>query len=112
MSINDFISKANHRNKKSSEIKEEDIETSFVKHAKTKGCRAYKLIFLAGRGFPDRTILCPGGRVFFIEFKRKGKKLSPTQLPVKRTLESLGFEYYVCDTKGQAEQILNEFLEF
>lgn len=111
MSINDFLSRADKRVAKKSEIDEKkDIENPFVIYAKNRKCRALKLIFLNKKGFPDRAILCPGARIFFIEFKRKGKKPSPAQIKVRILLESFGFEYYVCDVPGQAESILDDFL--
>lgn len=112
MSINDFISKATKTISKKLEVKEISIEEQFVTYAKSKHCHAYKLVFLNKKGFPDRTILCPQGRILFIEFKRKNKPQSPIQVKVMKLLKSLGFEYYVCDTKGQAEKILDEFLAF
>lgn len=111
MSTQEFLSRALKTIAKKSEIKESDIEDDFVKFAKRNGCRAFKLIFLNRKGFPDRTVVCPGGRVFFIEFKRKGKKQSRIQKKVELVLISLGFEYHVCDQKGQAEKILIEFLD-
>tara|TARA_R110000744_G_scaffold55770_6_gene117885 strand:- start:444 stop:782 length:339 start_codon:yes stop_codon:yes gene_type:complete len=112
MSVSEFLSRANKTIIKKAEITEVDIEKTFVKYAKKKGCHALKLIFLNKKGFPDRTILCPQGRILFIEFKRKGKKQSPVQIIVMELLKSLGFDYYVCDAKGQAEKILDEFLAF
>lgn len=106
-----FLKSANKRKKKSKEVAEVDIETPFVKFAKRSGCIAYKLIILGLRSFPDRTIFCPGGRVFFIEFKKKGKPLTEAQNKIKIRLNKLGFKYYVCDEIGQAEQILKKFLE-
>jgi len=111
MSTSEFLSRASKRIAKKKEIKEIDIELAFVKYAKSNKCSALKLIFLNKRGFPDRTILCPGARLFFIEFKRNGKKQSPLQKKTQITLESFGFEYYVCDMQGQAEQHLDEFLD-
>lgn len=110
MGIDQFINKGNKRLKKNKEIKEVDIESKFCTHAKKVGCIALKLIMLNKRGFPDRTVLCPEGRVIFIEFKRKGKKLNGTQVPIKDLLMKLGFEYHVCDEIGQAEAILDDFL--
>lgn len=110
MSIDEFLSRATKTLEKKSQITEADIEGDYVKYAKNKGCKALKLIFLNKKGFPDRTTLCPGGRAFFIEFKRKGKKQSPAQKIVQKLLVELGFEYYVCDEKGQAEKILDRFL--
>lgn len=111
MSTSEFLEKALKRKTKNSEIKETDIESDFVKFAKKKGCHALKLIFLNKKGFPDRSILCPGGRIFFIEFKKKNKKQSPIQIVVMKMLKRLGFEYYVCDEKGQAESILQNFIK-
>lgn len=106
----EFLSRATKRITKKAEIQEVNIEKSFVKYAKKQGCHAFKLVYLNRKGFPDRTILCPQGRIFFIEFKKKGKKQSPLQVKVMDILVGLGLEYYVCDEKGQAEDILDGFL--
>jgi len=111
MDTNAFISKAEKTVKKKSETAEIDIEDTYVKYAKNKGCKAIKLIFLNRKGFPDRTTLCSGGRIFFIEFKKKNKRPSLAQAIVRRMLRSFGFEYYVCDQVGQAEKHLDRFLE-
>jgi hypothetical protein len=111
MSVTDFLSRADKRVAKKAEIDEKkDIENPFVKYAKNRKCKALKLIFLSKKGFPDRTILCPNARIFFIEFKRKGKPPTPPQVACRKLLESFGFEYYICDEVGQAETILDEFL--
>lgn len=110
MSVTEFMKRAVKTENKNLEIPEANIENAYVKHAKKKGCKSFKLVLLAGRGWPDRTNLCTGGRIFFIEFKRKGKTLEPKQILVRRMLEGLGFEYHMCDEIGQAEQILDLFL--
>lgn len=111
MSIDDFLSRATKTTRKKLEVKEVDIEGDYVTYAKNRKCKAYKLIILNRKGFPDRTTLCPGGRILFIEFKRKGKTTTPAQIGVRKILESFGFAYHVCDKKGQAEAILDDFLE-
>ena len=110
MSLLEFAKRATKARAKAKEIPEADIENPFVEYAKSLGCVAYKLRILGLRGFPDRTVLCNGGRVFFIEFKKKGKDLSPTQKPIRRILLGLGFKYFTCDTIGQAEKHLDEFM--
>ena len=113
MSSQDFISRASKTKAKASEIKEkDDVELPFCKYAERNGCKALKLVYLRKKGFPDRTVICPGGKVFFIEFKRPGKPQKPAQKIVQKLLESFGFEYYVCDQPGQAEKILDNFLAF
>lgn len=110
MSVSDFLNSAEKTIKDKSRIMEVDIETPFVDYCKKCGCLAIKLVILNKRGWPDRTTLCPGGRIFFIEFKRKNKSISSPQSKIRKTLERLGFKYYICDTIGQAEEILDEFL--
>ena len=110
MSIDQFISKASKTLQKKSETKEIDIEQEYCKYAKKQRCTALKLVYLFKKGFPDRTTLCPGARMLFIEFKRKGKSSSPLQIKCRKLLESFGFEYHVCDKLGQAEEILDKFL--
>lgn len=111
MSAEEFLSRASKTKAKSQELREkEDIEIPFTKFAERKGCKALKLIFLRKKGFPDRTVVCPGGRIFFIEFKKPKGTLSPAQVLVRKSLEGFGFEYYVCDYPGQAEKILENFL--
>lgn len=110
MSAEDFISKASKTIQKRSEVKEVDIEQEYCKHAKKRNCIALKLVYLFKKGFPDRTTLCPGGCILFIEFKRKNKTSSLLQIKCRKLLESFGFEYHVCDEQGQAEKILDKFL--
>lgn len=110
--IEEFLKRATKTKKKKLAIDEkDDIETPFVRYAKSKGCIAYKLIILNRRGFPDRTVLIPGGFVFFIEFKRKNKPLQPTQIKIQELLVKLGFKYYICDEPGEAEKILDQIMD-
>lgn len=106
----EFLKKADKKLKREERVLEKDHEAEFVKYVKSNGCVAFKLIFLNQRGFPDRTVLFPKGKVAFFEFKRKGEKLRPTQVAVKNTLERFGFQYYVCyscqDAKSHFERIL------
>jgi hypothetical protein len=55
------------------------------------------------RHFPDRMILLPGGRVVWVEFKRKKEKLRPGQSIVSAELRRLGFEVYVIDDENSEE---------
>lgn len=112
MSTDEFLARASKTRKNRKQLDEKkDIEAPFCKYAKTKGCHPLKLILLRKKGFPDRTVLCPGGRLLFIEFKRPGETLMGPQIIVRRLLESLGFEYHVCDRPGMAEKLLDKFLE-
>jgi hypothetical protein len=54
---------------------------------------------------PDRIVLMPGGRIWFVELKTTGKKPTPRQEFVIGWLRKLGFEVWVIDT----QELLNEF---
>ena len=101
------------KNKKIKNNKKEiNHEKDFVKKSeKIHNCSAIKLILFSLNGFPDRTVLCPGGRILFIEFKRSSKeKLTPNQDDWKTTLEGFGFTYRVAWSCDMALTILEEFL--
>lgn len=110
INLNKFVKNAEKTKSRKSVINEVDIETKFCNYAKSKKCRALKLVFLHKRGFPDRTVICPGGVMFFVEFKREGCKQSAMQKLTQATLEKFGFKYYVCDKIGKAEEILDGYL--
>lgn len=57
-------------------------------------------------GLPDRIILMPGGRVYFVELKSPGKKPSARQLKVHEMLSDMSFDVWVIDS----ELLLSTFL--
>lgn len=69
-----------------------------------------KLLPISFRGFPDRTMLLPGGRIIFVEIKSEGyNKNTPTvkqQGVVRRLLEGLGFRYYLIDTEAALQEFI------
>lgn len=109
----EFLKNAKRTISKNNEISETNVEDDFCKYAKIKNCLAIKLVLLNLKGFPDRTVLCPGGRVFFIEFKKPKKKktLSSLQDKWKKTLEDFGFIYYTCNNLQDAKNKLDAFLQ-
>jgi hypothetical protein len=61
------------------------------------------------RGVPDRIILLPGGRIYFVETKRpKGGKLEPLQIKWQEWLTKLGFYCFVV----WDEEDLANFIDF
>lgn len=90
---------------------ENQIEQRLVREViKIKGM-ALKFISPGMAGVPDRLILLPGGKIFFVELKAPGKKLRPLQLKRKRQLEALGFKVYAIDSYNKIELFLNEVMD-
>jgi len=68
---------------------------------------AIKFFVMSFTGFPDRIVLMPGGRIYFVELKSEGKTPSKRQRFVHKLLNRLGFPVYVIDD----ETGLNEFFK-
>jgi len=58
---------------------EKIIETKVYDYAKAKGMLTYKFTSPNRAAVPDRLFITASGFVFFIEFKRLGKKPTPAQ---------------------------------
>jgi hypothetical protein len=59
-------------------------------------------------GVPDRIVLMPGGRIYFVELKNGNKGvLSPRQVVVHKVLLKLGFQVWVITNNEE----INEFIE-
>ena len=89
---------------------EKDIENKFVRYAKKQGCLALKWSSPSTRFVPDRIIFCPGGIIFFIEFKTATGTLSPGQTRMIHRLINLGFKVEVCRSFEQAKDLLDYVL--
>lgn len=74
---------------------EKDIEKKLVSLVRKHGGRCEKLVNAGFSGFPDRTVLLPGGKVIFVETKRpRGGRYSALQNKWRDWLHELGFSYY------------------
>lgn len=74
---------------------EKEIERKLVEMIKRHGGRCEKLVNVGCKGFPDRTVLLPGGQIVFVETKRpKGGRYSALQNKWRDWLLALGCEYY------------------
>lgn len=59
-------------------------------------------------GVPDRLVLLPKGKIYFVELKVPGQKLRPLQIKRKEQLENLGFKVYVIDSYERLKEVLDE----
>lgn len=84
---------------------EKHIEKACGSIARGRGWLYWKLNILGFPGVPDRLILCPGGRVMFVEFKRPGGKPTPLQEAWHRKLRALGFKVEVIDNVSDFEML-------
>ncbi len=86
---------------------EKTIERFCQTEAKNRGGRAVKGTAANTKGFPDRIILLPGGKVGFLELKSTGKKPTKLQIFWIRLLSGLGFAATWADSKDKVIQFLD-----
>ena len=75
-------------------ILEKEIEHKLVRLIKKHGGLALKWVCPGWAGVPDRIVLLPGGRVYFIELKRPDDRASERQKWWANKLRGLGFDCY------------------
>lgn len=80
------------RDSEVSDYLEEIVEDALIGGVKVLGGMCWKLRMPWFTGVPDRLVLLPGGRAFFVELKRpRGGKLSTRQKLVHGRLKEIGF---------------------
>lgn len=87
---------------------EKDIEEYLRLGVKKLGGVAFKFTSPGNSGVPDRLIVMPGNRIYFVELKRPGGKTSPLQNRQISRLKDLGCRVLVVDSKESAERFLND----
>lgn len=75
---------------------EKDIEKKLRQKVEALGGFCLKWVCPGWSGVPDRIVLLPGARIYFVETKRpKGGVLNPLQKKWRQWLTALGFFYGV-----------------
>jgi len=87
-------------------IRESLIERYLIKRVRQLGGMAVKQVWPGRRGAPDRLVMLPNGRVFFVELKAPGQKVKDHQLRVHIKLRKLGVMVVVIDDKTQVDEVL------
>ncbi len=91
-------------------IKESSIEKFLYSFVKSYGGISYKIS--ARRGSPDRLIILPEGRIFFVELKRPGGKLSPAQRFEIDRLKKLGIEVFVLSSSEEIKDLIQTWFRY
>jgi hypothetical protein len=87
--------------------KETLIETMLVARVRAAGGVCEKTTVIGYRGFFDRLIVLPGGRIIFAECKRpRGGRVSAHQKQWHRTLRALGATVAVVKNLDDIERLI------
>lgn len=85
-------------------MREVNVERHLQRECKRLGGVALKL---TARGWPDRLVVLPGGRVVFVELKRQdGGKFEPLQNLYLTFLGRIGFDARVIRTRAEVDALL------
>lgn len=72
---------------------------------------AFKFVSPGFNGVPDRIILVPMGRIYFVETKAPGKKLRKLQEWVRGLISDLGFVVLRIDTIEKVDAFIRQVKE-
>lgn len=91
---------------------ESEVEKKLCKRVKEElRGRAFKWVSPGQNGVPDRIILIPMGRIYFVETKAPGKKLRALQRWVRGLIQDLGFRVLRIDTIEKVEEFIRQVKE-
>jgi hypothetical protein len=89
-------------------MREREIEIYLRDEVRKAGGKAYKFVSPGNDGVPDRLVVFPGGRIYFVELKAPGKKPRPLQVKQMRDLKNFGCDVRVIDSKEGVDAFLRE----
>lgn len=94
-----------------SKVIERDAESFLLQSVKTLGGLCFKLKFIGLMGAPDRLVLLPYGRFFFVELKQNTGKLEPSQEILFPRLLKRGFPVHVLYGVDAVKEFVANILE-
>ncbi len=87
---------------------ESKIEKRLKKEIELIGGKAKKFVSPGSSGEPDRIVLLPQGRIFFIETKAPNEKLRALQKHRAKELRTLGFDVRCIDSIEGVMEFISE----
>ena len=97
-----------HLSQEEENVREKTIEKRLTDKINKMGGWALKFTSPGCAGLPDRLILMPGGRLWFVEVKAPGEKPRPLQLFRMKQIRNLGFPARVVDSPESVDEFLRE----
>ena len=92
-------------------MKEKDIENYLRTQVKKLGGIAYKFISPGNVGVPDRIIIMPKGKIYFVELKTDKGKLTELQNRQIEKIRGMQQEVRILYGKAGADEFIKELLD-
>lgn len=87
---------------------EKQIESLVCQYGRERSWRVYKFRTTNNRGVPDRIFITCRGQVHFVEFKRRGGKLTALQSRTLSDLRSQGCNVHVVENVEDGRRLIDE----
>jgi hypothetical protein len=84
-------------------MQEKEVEKYLRREVESMGGMCLKFISPGNAGVPDRIVLLPGGRVWFIEIKTDKGRVRPLQRWWQRRLRDVGIPSLIIKGRTEAE---------
>ena len=85
---------------------EHDIESYLVSRVDALGGEVRKVKWIGRRGAPDRFVMLPGRRAFWVELKAPGQKAKPHQIREHGRMRVKGEIVHVIDSIAGVDEVL------
>lgn len=89
-------------------MRESTIENRLLRKVRAAGGECKKMVWPGDDGSPDRLVLMPGGRVWFVETKAPSGHVEPLQKLAHDDLRALGFEVRVLWNNAEVDRFIRE----
>lgn len=89
-------------------MREREIEEYLRLGVKRLRGIAFKFTSPGNAGVPDRLVVMPGNRIYFVELKRPGGKTSQLQKMQINRLKDLSCKVFVIDSKEGVDKFLDD----
>lgn len=89
-------------------MREKDIEIYLRDSVRKAGGKAYKFESPGNDGVPDRLVVFPKNRIYFVELKAPGKKPRPLQIKQMNVLSNFGCDVRVIDSKEKVDEFVGK----
>jgi len=91
-------------------VLEKEIESYLAKQVKLRGGYCLKWVSPSTSFVPDRIVLAPKGKIYFIEMKRPGGRLSEGQKRFHAKLAKLDIEVFVLSSREEVDTWLMNYM--
>ncbi|MEK4181741.1 VRR-NUC domain-containing protein [Aeribacillus sp. FSL K6-1121] len=92
-------------------MREKEIEIYLRDEVKKAGGKAYKFESPGNDGVPDRIVIFPGNKIYFVEVKAPNGKVRPLQLKRMQELTQFGCKVLVINSKQGVDGFIKWVME-